>query len=372
MTEPHARGGSTILAGTGVGARETDLVIDLGPSHPSSHGALRLALTIDGGVVESAEPVVGFMHRGAEKLFEVRDYRQILMLTSRHDWLAGPSSEVGVAIAVEAMSGITVPERATWIRMLLCEITRAAHHCAYAAYFNPAFADLRESLLAELDAIAGGRIHPMYTRIGGVVQDLPGGWTGQAPERLRAMGQRAQELAATTDAHLNLGGLACLTREDAIGFGTSGVVARASGLTVDLRRDDPFLAYGELDVPVASRTAGDAKARVDVLLEEITTALGLARGIAERLDTMAGPTSVKLPKVFRAPEGSTYRWAEGPSGINGYYVVSRNEKTPWRLKIRSAAFNNVQSLGAALPGTPVDALAPALASFFFVVGDVDR
>lgn len=370
MTIPHAvEAQAHRTAGLGMAAATSDIIIDCGPAHPSSHGAMQVRLGLREGIIETAEPTVGFMHRGAEKLFESRDYRQILMLANRHDWLAGAFAEIGVALAVEKMLGMAVPERATWIRMLLCELTRAAHHAAFAAYWNPGYAQLREELLDQLDAITGGRVHPMHTRIGGVLLDLPEGWS---PDSLRRLGISAEQLAASTTSHHAHDGVAVLTRDHAVAFGTSGPVARASGLVLDLRRDDPRLAYGELDVPVHAETAGDVRARVDVLLRETTTAIGLAIEIGERLATIPGPIDTRLPKVLRAPEGATYEWLEAPSGIAGVYLVSRNEKSPHRLKIRAASFNNVQALSQALVGCREEHLAAAMASFFFITGDVDR
>jgi NADH-quinone oxidoreductase subunit D len=150
----------------------------------------------------------------------------------------------------------------------------------------------------------------------------------------------------------------------------SGPVARASGLDVDLRRDDPYLGYGSLQVPVVLRSAGDAAARFDCLLEQVRVSLDLVLECLDRLPS--GPVDVKLPKTVRAPEGATYAWTENPSGIAGYYLVSRGAPTPWRLAMRTASFNNVSALPAVLPGSRVQDLPAVLASFFFVVGDIDK
>jgi NADH-quinone oxidoreductase subunit D len=160
-------------------------------------------------------------------------------------------------------------------------------------------------------------------------------------------------------------------------YGVSGPPARAAGVDLDLRRDEPYLAYGDLladgvlRVPVC--TAGDALARVEVLVEQARVSLDLARACTDRLRTLdRGPVNVRLPKILRAPEGATYAWTENPIGINGYYLVSRGEKTPWRMKLRSASFNNVAALPEVVPGCRVADLVPLLASMFFVVGDIDR
>ena len=163
-----------------------------------------------------------------------------------------------------------------------------------------------------------------------------------------------------------------LTADAAAAYGASGPVARASGLDFDLRRDEPYLAYGELDVPVVTRTAGDCHARFEVLLDQVYVSLDLAEQCLDRVDQLTGPVNVRLPKVVKAPEGHTYAWTENPLGINGYYLVSRGEKTPWRMKLRTASYANVQALATLLPGCLVPDLIAILGSMFFVVGDIDK
>ncbi len=167
-------------------------------------------------------------------------------------------------------------------------------------------------------------------------------------------------------------GVAVLAREDALAYGASGPVARGSGVDLDLRRDDPYLPYPErLDVPTG--TAGDAAGRISLLVDEIAVSVGLVEWAAARLAESGGePVAVRLPKMVRVPEGASYTWTENPGGINGYLLVSRNDRTPWRMKLRSAGFGNAAALGAALPGTPVSDLPAAVASFLLVCGDVDR
>jgi NADH-quinone oxidoreductase subunit D len=379
----------TVVAAVGAGVGpDTDLVLDLGSLHPSAHGAFRVRLTLEGDRIATAEPLVGLLHRGAEKLFEVRDYRQIVMLANRHDWLSAFGSELGVVLAVERMLGLQVPERAVWARTLLAELSRAQAALLYLATACaegeppaglPGMAE-REALLRVLEEASGGRIHQMANRVGGLARDLPEGWLdrvraaiGAVEDALPAMAARLESPAVVARTE----GVGVLSRADAIAYGTSGPVARASGLDLDLRRDDPYLTYpdllaeGVLRVPTSD--AGDARARLAVLADQVPVSLDLVRACADRLERIGpGPVDVRLPKVVRAPEGATYAWTEGVSGANGYYLVSTAEKTPWRLKLRSASFNNVQALAAALPGTPVRALTAVLMSFFFVVGDVDK
>ena len=153
---------------------------------------------------------------------------------------------------------------------------------------------------------------------------------------------------------------------------TAFSVARASGLDIDLRRDEPYLAYGALTVPVVTRTAGDCHARFEVLLDQVYASLDLAAECLTRVDSLGGPVNVRLPKVVKAPEGHVYAWTENPLGINGYYLVSRGEKTPWRMKLRTASYANVQALATLIPGCLVPDLIAILGSMFFVVGDIDK
>ena len=350
----------------GAGAlASADVVLELGPHHPSTHGVLRLALVLDGDRITEAEPLVGYLHRGAEKLFEVRDYRQVLMLANRHDWLSAFSNELGVALAVERMLGLEVPPRAVWLRTLLAELNRVLSHLM----FLPGAASLqpeREVVQAVMEEASGGRMHFMFNRIGGLKDDVPAGWTRRCRT---AVGQVRSALVAyrLDDAGRGAG---LLTRETALSYGVSGPVARASGLDMDLRRDEPYLAYGELDVTVVLGAAGDAHDRFGCLLGQTSVSLDLVDDCLDRLP--GGPVDVRLPKSVRAPEGSTYAWTENPLGLQGYFLVSRGEKTPWRLAMRTASFNNVSALTQVLPGVHLADLPTVLASMAFLIGDVDK
>jgi NADH-quinone oxidoreductase subunit D len=374
--------------GIGGAAEGTDMVLNIGPQHPSTHGVLRLRLTLDGERISAAEPVIGYMHRGAEKLFEARDYRQIIMLANRHDWLSAFSNELGVVLAVERMLGMEVPERAVWTRTLLAELNRVLNHLMFLGSYplelggiTPIFYafDERETLQKVMEEVSGGRMHYMFNRVGGLKEDLPAGWYGRARDAVA----RARRRMETFDT-LVLGneifrgrtrGVGVLTPADVHAFGVSGPIARASGVDFDLRRDEPYLAYGELGgvLRVPTRAEGDCLARFEVLLEQTHVALDLADACLDRLAELPpGPINQRLPKVLKAPEGHTYAWTENPLGLNGYYLVSTGDKTPHRLKLRSASYNNVQALTVLLPGTLVADMVAILGSMFFVVGDIDK
>ena len=361
-----------------------DEVIDLGPLHPGAHGALRLRLRLAGdgpdAVIQEAVPLVGHLHRGAEKLFEVRDYRQVMALANRHDWWAAFANELLVAGAVEAMTGLRPPPRAVALRVVLAELSRAVAHLGFTTAIartpvaRQSGVHAREALQQVLEEASGGRVHFVANRIGGLREDVPEGWS----HRVRS----ALELVTADLAALRLGtvddpgfaaehrGLGVLDRADAAALGVTGPAARASGLDLDLRRDDPWEGYAELDVVPVVRTEGDALARVACQLDEVGLAVELAGRALDRVP--GGPVNVRLPQTIAPGEGSVFVWGEAPLGTAGVQVVSRGEPTPWRLKLRTASFNNVQALAALLPGTRVAQLPQVLGSFAVVIGDVDK
>ncbi len=393
--EPDAReliaGLGAVLGEPPTGTRESglprvDLPLSLGPDHPSAHGMLRVALRVQGDLVVAADPLVGHLHRGVEKLFEVRDYRQILALANRHDWLAAFGNELGVALAAERMLGLDVPARAVWLRTLVAEVSRVLAHLAFLGPFplpgRRGLADLtaeREALHDLLEHAFGARIHLMANQVGGLREDVPAGWLDQVTHVRSMIAARLNQLRdAVTPGCDHLAGVGRLDAATAAAYGVSGPAARAGGLDLDLRRDEPYLAYGELFGPggpgrVVLGTAGDVPERLRMLVQQVAVSLDLVEACVRHLaDLPPGPVNVPLPKALRLPEGEMYAATESPPGINGYYLVSRGDKAPWRMKLRSASFNNVAALSAVLPGTRVADLTAVLASLFFVVGDIDK
>jgi NADH-quinone oxidoreductase subunit D len=373
-------------AARGLSTSPEDVVLDLGPHHPSAHGALRLRLRLDGDRIVGCEPEVGFLHRGVEKLFEARDYRQIIVLANRHDWLSAFANELGVVLAVERMLGIEVPPRAVWLRTLLAELNRVLHHLMFLGSYPAELGEAplstlleRERVLGVMEELSGGRMHYMFNRVGGLKEELPEGWLDRAGTATAAV--RAA-LPGIEDASLGnptfqerTRGVGVLSEAAARAHGVSGPVARGSGLDLDLRRDEPYLAYGELAgvLRVAGRTEGDAHARFAVLVDQVAASLDLVDACLDRVRGLPpGPVGVRLPKIVKAPEGATYAWTESPGGINGYYLVSRGEKTPWRLKLRTPGFNNASALPALVEGARVEELVAILGSMFFVIGDIDK
>src|SRR5262245_439790 len=297
------------MVGIGGAADSTDMVLNIGPQHPSTHGVLRLKLVLDGERIVSAEPVIGYMHRGAEKLFEARDYRQIIMLANRHDWLSAFSNELGVVLAVERMLGMEVPTRAVWTRTLLAELNRVLNHLMFLGSYplelggiTPVFYAFREREVLQnvMEEVSGGRMHYMFNRVGGLKEEVPAGWTRRAREAIGEVRRRMPDLdnlIRRNDIFLaRTVGVGVLSAAEAAAYGASGPIARASGLDFDLRRDEPYLAYGELTVPVVTRKAGDCHSRFEVLLDQVFVSLDLAEQCLNRV------VKITVPVIFRLNE----------------------------------------------------------------------
>jgi len=293
-------------------------------------------------------------------------------------------------LAVERMLGMEVPVRATWTRTLLAELNRILNHLMFMGSYpielgaiTPIFYAFREreTIQQVMEELSGGRMHYMFNRVGGLKEDMPAGWLMRCSAAIAAVRSRLPQIediifgndifqARTRD-------VGVLSPELIDAYGVSGPIARASGVDFDLRRDEPYLAYGELaatgQMQVASRKEGDCYARFGILLDQVKISLDIADACIDRLRMLPpGPVNVRLPKILKAPEGTTYAWTENPLGINGYYLVSRGEKTPWRMKLRSASFNNIAVLPEVLTGCVVADMVAILGSMFFVVGDIDK
>ena len=353
----------------------------LGAEHPSQAGLVEIVVTEADGIVIDAEVRPGAIHRCVEKLCEVRDYRQILSLANRHDWHASFVGELGAALVVEAALGLEPPERATWLRTLLAEVSRLGSHLAFlsavpevlvadagiAARLRSVRARLRE-LTADY---TGNRVHTMIVRLGGLAHDIPSGWV----DEVLRLAHDCDQVADAVDTLLTtarLPSVAVLGRERIAAHGVTGPAARASGLDLDLRRQQPSLAYADLRPVSVVGTAGDAVARLRQWALEVPATTRLIEQAAARLGSLDGPVGVRLPKVVRVPEGETYIATEGPLGHAGWFLVSRGDKVPWRLKLRTPSFANLSALESLLPGTRAHDLPLAVASLGYVVGDVAK
>ena len=363
---------------------EEGMTLNLGPQHPATHGTLRIVVKLDGEQVLSCEPVMGYMHRGYEKLTEVRNYPQVTTLINRIDWLGSFANEVPFILAAEKLMEIEAPPRAQWIRTVLFELSRIAnislfigdmalHIGAMTAAFY-AFRD-REFVLNQIEAATGGRFHPNFDRIGGLKDDLPKGWvadTKAAMEKIRDFCDQMETLVEGNEIfQARTRGIGVIPAEIALQYGLSGANLRASGVDWDLRRDLPVgLAWDQVDWNVITHPDGDSFARFWVRLQEVREATKIIDQLCDGLPS--GPIMAKVPRIIKVPAGEAWVSTENPLGEMGYYVVSQGDLTPFRVKIRSASFNNVSITPWLLRGVYVPDIITILASLYFILGDIDR
>lgn len=359
------------------------MVLNVGPQHPATHGVFRLLAQIDGEVLVDAEPVIGYMHRGYEKLVEARDFRQITNLVSRMDWLSNLQNEIPMWMAVEELMEIEVPPRAQYMRVVMIEINRILNHLMFFASFaaelgaiTPTFYAFREreDLQAAMELATGGRMHFGYIRAGGMKEDVPRGFLEQSLAAVR-------QVMAKMDDYYNLIvgneifkertiGVGVLDTEIAYNYGVSGPIARGSNIDFDIRKDRPYLVYEQFDFDVPVGTNGDCFDRFWVLLHEVYES---ARIVEQAIEAMpSGPIIGKVPRVIQPPEGEVYVEHENSLGVLGYYLVSDGDRRPYRMKIRTPSFHNVSALPVVLKNTFVSDMIAILGSFFFVLGDIDR
>lgn len=341
--------------------------LSLGPRHPSESGLLGLNLDLFQNTVQRARVQPGYLHRGAEKLFEVRDYRSAIMLADRHDWLSSFSGELVVTHAIEDAMGLRPPVRAVWLRALLAEYARIHSHLSYLSYIHDAVWPMVERLRTGLLDWSGNRVHPMLNRVGGLASDVPDGWLQHQ------MGLMDPLLHCADEVETRLGrrfrGLAVADRDTCLRYSLSGPVARACGLEMDRRRNHSE-AYAEVFLPTPLREAGDAHARFMVLIDEVRTSADMVRQLAGMVPD--GPVSVKLSRRLKVPEGEHVSDIEAPWGMAGALLVSRAGQTPWRLALRTPTFANVNALEHLLVGAQTGEIPDVIASIGFAIGDLDK
>jgi NADH-quinone oxidoreductase subunit D len=360
-----------------------DMILNIGPQHPSTHGVLRVVLELDGEVIVRAEPVIGYMHRAAEKLAEVRDARQTMVLMNRHDWLSAFNNELGFVIAVERLAGIEVPERAQWIRTMFAEWNRILNHLMFSGSYplelgamTPIFYAFREREMIQdlMESATGARMHHSYCRVGGLKDDLPAGFLRRSVDVLAAVRKTIREferlIMGNEIIFARCRNIGVLPAETALGYGTSGPVLQASGVAMDPRKDEPYEKYGEVEFDVPVGQTGDSYDRLWVLVERMKQSCDIIEQCMDRLPP-GEFRAPKLPKTLKL-DGEAYVRTENPLGMMGSYLVGDGRKQPYRLKMRTPSFSNVSVIPAMLPGTQLPDLISILGSIFFVVGDVDR
>ncbi|MCE9621592.1 MAG: NADH-quinone oxidoreductase subunit D [Actinomycetia bacterium] len=360
------------------------MTLNIGPQHPATHGTLRIIVRLDGEQVIWAEPGAGYMHRGYEKLTEVRTFPQVTALVNRIDWLGSFANEVPFILAAEKLMEVEAPPRAQWIRTILFELSRIANVSLFLGdlgvqlgAITPVFMAFRdrEYVLNLIESATGGRFHPNFDRIGGLKEDLPAGWiteTKQVMKKLRNFCDEIENLLFGNEIFQSrLRGIGVIPAEVAKQYGLSGANLRASGVDWDLRRDQKIaLAYDKVDFKVWTHPDGDSFARCWIRLQETREATKIVDQLLDGIPS--GSVMAKVPRIIKVPEGEAWVSTENPLGEMGYYVVSKGDLGPFRVKIRSASFNNISIVPWVLRGVYVPDVISILASLYFILGDIDR
>jgi len=361
-----------------------DMTLNIGPQHPATHGTLRIVCRLDGEQVVWAEPSPGYMHRGYEKLTEVRTYPQVTTLVNRIDWLGSFANETPFILAAEKLMEVEAPPRAQYIRTILFELSRIANIGLFLGDLGvqmgavtPAFFGFRdrEYVLNLIEAATGGRFHPNFDRIGGLKDDLPKGFideTRAVMKKVRRYCDEIEDLLIGNEIfQQRTRGVGVIPKDIALSYGLSGANLRASGVDWDLRRDQSLpMAWDKVQWKVWTHPDGDSFARCWVRLQETREASLIVDQLID--DLPAGPIMAKVPRIIKVPEGEAWVATENPLGEMGYYIVSKGDLGPFRVKIRSASFNNVSIVSWVMRGVYVPDIITILASLYFILGDIDR
>ncbi len=384
------------------------LIINMGPSHPATHGVLRLVLELDGEIITKADPDIGFLHRGDEKIAENMHYNQFVPYTDRLDYLAPLANNVAYALAVEKLMGWTLPERGQAIRVICCEMARLSSHLLGVGVFAMDVGAMsaflytfteREKIYDLSEQLTGARFTTSFTRIGGQTRDLNEAFITGLKKFLKEVVPVIDELDALLSKNRifidRTQGLGVISKEDAISFGLSGPNLRGSGVDHDLRKVHPYLGYEQYEFDVPIGVHGDCYDRYLVRMEEMRQSVRILNQVFAKLP--GGPINVGDPKNvlpnkegvlmkmeelihhfivatqgIDAPVGEVYFGAENPKGELGFYICSKGGGVPYRLKIRAPSFVNLSILSKLLPGHMVSDVPAILGSFDFVMGECDR
>jgi len=386
------------------------MTLNMGPSHPATHGVLRLSLELDGEIISKADPEIGYLHRGDEKIAENMTYNQFIPYTDRLDYLAPLANNVAYALAVEKLLGVDdkLPERCKFIRVICCELARVSAHLLGLGAFAMDVGALtvflhtfneREKIYNLIEALTGARFTTTYTRIGGLSRDLPEGWT----EELSKFTKEVSEAIEEADKLLTRNkifidrtkGVGVITREEAIDFGLTGPNLRGSNIEYDLRKAHPYLVYDQLDFDIPYGEVGDCYDRYLIRMEEMRQSVRILDQCIAKLPN--GPVNLDDGKIVmphkqkvlssmeelihqfmlvtqgqNAPAGEVYFGAENPKGELGFYIFSKGGGVPHRMKIRAPSFVNLSILSHKLPGHMMSDIVAILGSLDFVMGECDR
>jgi NADH-quinone oxidoreductase subunit D len=374
---------NTETAETAEGIKSQEMLLNMGPQHPSTHGVLRLVLTLEGETIVDCTPVIGYLHRGMEKIFENRTYMQGIRYTDNSDYLSPMLCEIAHVGAVEQLMGLEPPERAQYIRLLVGEMQRIGSHLVFVGTylldlgaFTPVlwgFRD-REGMMELFEALAGSRFTVNYLRVGGVLHDFPRGWLRMCEAWLDTLEKNMVELEGLITGNeifeARTQGVGFIDAPQAIAYGLTGPMLRGSGVNFDLRVARPYMAYREVPVNVQVRQEGDCFARYKVRMQEIYESIRLCRVALDKMPP--GAISARVPIALRPPRGETYFAIENSRGEYGYYLVSDGGEYPWRMKMRAPSFVNLQIVPELLRGHKLSDAVAIIGSTDIVLGCVDR
>jgi NADH-quinone oxidoreductase subunit D len=360
-----------------------EMLLNMGPQHPSTHGVLRLVMTLEGETVVDCTPVIGYLHRGIEKILENRPVMGGIRYMDNADYLSPMLNEIAYVGAVEQEMDIEPPLRAQYIRLLVGEMQRIASHLVWVGTylldlgaFTPVlwtFRD-REGILSLFEALGGSRFNVNYLRVGGVLHDFPKGWLAECEAFLDQLEKNMVELHQLITGNeifeARTQGVGYIDPQQAIAYGLTGPMLRGSGVNFDLRVNRPYMAYREVPVNVQVRQEGDCYARYRVRMQEITESIRLCRVAIDKMP--GGAISMRVPIALRAPRGETYFAIESSKGELGIYFISDGSEYPWRAKIRGPSFTNLQILPELLRGHKMSDVVAIMGSIDIVLGEVDR
>jgi NADH-quinone oxidoreductase subunit D len=389
-------------------ANDSTVVINMGPQHPSTHGVLRLLLEIDGETIVRIMPDIGYLHTGIEKTCEAKFYQQVVPMTDRIDYLAPMTNNLAYCLAVEKLLGLEIPPRAQWLRVMLNELTRINSHLVWLgthaldigamSVFLYCFRE-REQVLRLFEAVSGQRMMTSYFRIGGVALEPPLGFFDRVKKFIDAFPEHVDEyenLLTSNPIFVNrTKGVALISADDALALCATGPTLRASGIDIDLRRDNPYTGYEKFQFTVPTANEGDVYARYLVRVAELRESQKMVKQALDGIPE--GPVKADAPKVvlpdrekmktqmealiyhfkivtegFTVPEGEVYLPIESPRGEMGYYVVSDGTAKPYRVHMRAPSFANLQTLPKMCEGRLIADVVAAIGSIDIILGDVDR
>ena len=361
-----------------------EMLLNMGPQHPSTHGVFRMVLWVDGEKIVRAEPHIGYLHRGSEKLCEGEQYHQVITLFDRMDYIGNFNNELIYCMAVEQLMGLDVPERAEYVRVILCELNRIASHLLYvgtigldAGAMTPTMFAFRgrERIQSLFEAVSGARMMHNYFRIGGIKEELPGNFNQMIADLLPLLQvdvEESDKILTFNEIFLSrLKDVAPITSDDAIDFGWTGPCLRGCGVEYDVRKAQPYSVYDRFDFEVPVGLDGDCWDRHWVRIQEMYESLSIIRQAIRQMPD-GSVTSPLGRRLIRPPEGEVYVRAENPRGEIGVHLVSDGTDRPYRLKVRPPSFCNLSALQKLLNDTWLADSVVILGSLDIVLGEVDR